>query len=84
MLLAAVPELVDEVDALQMLAGCQEALCYPVFARSTASGSLLRDKLEQVLRPRREAIAILLGGEGVTTSPRLWRRSSATRLPNWG
>ena len=83
-LLATVPELADEVAALQMLGGCEEALCYPVFARSTASGSLLRDKLEQVLRPRREAIATLLGGEGVTTSPRRRRRASATRLSNYG
>jgi hypothetical protein len=83
-LVAAAPELAGEVRALLLLAGSHEALCYPVFARSTASGSLLRDKLTPRLQPLRAAIATLLGGPGVAAAPGRRRRSAATRLPNWG
>lgn len=83
-LVAAAPELAGEVRALLLLAGSHEALCYPVFARSTASGSLLRDKLAPRLQPLRAAVATLLGGPGVAVAPGRRRRSSATRLPNWG
>jgi hypothetical protein len=72
------------VRALLLLAGSHEALCYPVFARSTASGSLLRDKLAPRLQPLRAAVATLLGGAGVAVAPGRRRRSAATRLPNWG
>jgi hypothetical protein len=83
-LVAAAPELAGEVRALLLLAGSHEALCYPVFARSTASGSLLRDKLAPRLQPLRAAVATLLGGAGVAVAPGRRRRSAATRLPNWG
>ncbi len=83
-LVAALPALAAEIDALQLLSTSEEALCYPVFARSTASGSLLRDKLREPLAPLREAIATLLGGAVVSDRPRRRRRSTATHLPNWG
>jgi hypothetical protein len=83
-LVAALPGLAAEIDALRLLAASEEALCYPVFSRSTASGSLLRDKLREPLTPLREAIATLLGGAVVSDRPRRRRRSSATHLPNWG
>ena len=83
-LVAALPGLTAEIDALCLLGGSEESLCYNVFARSTASGSLLRDKLRETLRPLRGAIATLLGGEVVSSAPRRRRRSAATHLPNWG
>ncbi len=84
---AARPELAGleaELEALARLGASEEALCYPVFSRSTASGSLLRDKLREPLQPLREAIATLLGGEVAGPAPRRRRRPSASRLPHWG
>ena len=83
-LCTAVPALAAEARALRLLAGSQEALCYPVFARSTASGSLLRDKLADVLAPLRAAIAVLLGGAPEAGVSRRRRRSAGTHLSNWG
>ncbi|MDX1595211.1 MAG: sulfur reduction protein DsrS [Gammaproteobacteria bacterium] len=83
-LAGSLPGLAGEIDALVRLGASEEALCYPVFSRSTASGSLLRDKLREVLHPLREAIATLRGVEVPTPGPRRRRRSSATGLPNWG
>ncbi len=83
-LVATLPGLAAEIDALCLLGACEEALCYAVFSRSTASGSLLRDKLREPLQPLRAAIATLLGGEVVSNAPRRRRRSAATHLPNWG
>ncbi len=83
-LVAGLPDLTAEIDALRLLAGSEEALCYPVFSRSTASGSLLRDKLREPLAPLRAAIATLVGGEVTSDRPRRRRRSAATHLPNWG
>ncbi|HEY5719209.1 MAG TPA: hypothetical protein VIW02_02390, partial [Gammaproteobacteria bacterium] len=60
--------------ALVLLAGANEALCYAVFARSTATGTLLRDKLATVLQPLRDAIAALLGASAKPTLSRRQRQ----------
>ncbi|HEY5789451.1 MAG TPA: sulfur reduction protein DsrS [Gammaproteobacteria bacterium] len=71
---ARLPQLAAEVRALVLLAGANEALCYAVFARSTATGTLLRDKLATVLQPLRDAIAALLGASAKPTLSRRQRQ----------
>lgn len=56
----ALPELSDTVEALRALAGVDEGLATPVFARSTAIGSLMRRKLEPITAPLRARLAELL------------------------
>ena len=58
-LLATVPELWPEARALYALARMDEAIVTPIFARSSASGSLMRRKIEPVLQPVLEQIAVL-------------------------
>jgi hypothetical protein len=58
-LLQAVPELRDEIAAMLTLAHTGEALVTPIIAASTASGTLLRRKLEPVLDPLLKKYAIL-------------------------
>lgn len=61
-LLAALPGLRGEVVAMYALARMDEAIVTPIFARSSASGSLMRRKIEPVIRPVLEQIAVLRGG----------------------
>jgi len=58
-ILARLPGLQDEIRALYALARMDEAIVTPIFARSSASGSLMRRKIESVIRPVLEQIAIL-------------------------
>jgi hypothetical protein len=61
-LLAVAPALGREVVALYALARMDEAIVTPIFAHSTASGSLMRRKIEPVIKPVLEQIAILRRG----------------------
>ena len=58
-LLAALPGLEAELTAIHALARMDEAIVTPVFARSSASGSLMRRKIEPILRPVFEQLAVL-------------------------
>lgn len=60
-LLAAAPELEREIAAVQTLAQCCEALATPILARTTATGTLLRRKLEPVVELLLAQIAVLQG-----------------------
>lgn len=56
------PDLAAEADALRALAGVDERLTTPVFARSTAIGSLMRRKIEPLIAPLQAHIRRLLDG----------------------
>lgn len=58
-LIATVPELRAEARALYALARMDEAIVTPIFARSSASGSLMRRKIEPVIQPVLEQIGVL-------------------------
>jgi hypothetical protein len=58
-LLSALPGYQSEARALYALAGMGEAIVTPIFARSSASGSLMRRKIEPVIQPVLEQIATL-------------------------
>lgn len=57
--LTELPSLERELYAIHVLAMMDEAIVTPVFARSSASGSLMRRKIEPILKPLFEKIAIL-------------------------
>jgi len=57
--LAVLPALENELKAIFALARMDEAIVTPIFARSSASGSLMRRKIEPVLKPVLEQIARL-------------------------
>jgi hypothetical protein len=59
-LLEALPAWREELRAALLLGAANESLCYALFARSTATGTLLRDKLGGVLQPLRAAIGVLV------------------------
>lgn len=56
---AARPEAARELTALLALARMDEAIVTPIFARSSATGSLMRRKIEPVIAPVLEQIAVL-------------------------
>lgn len=58
-ILAALPALQAELKALYVLARMDEAIVTPVFARSSAVGSLMRRKIEPFIAPVLQQIAIL-------------------------
>ena len=58
-ILAALPALQAELKALYALARMDEAIVTPVFARSSAVGSLMRRKIEPFIAPVLQQIAIL-------------------------
>lgn len=58
---AGCPELAAEWQAIAALAQVSDALVTPIFARSTAIGSLMRRKIESVVAPLRQQLRILLG-----------------------
>lgn len=58
-LLSAVPALKREIVAMLTLAHCSEALATPVLARTSATGSLLKRKLEPTIAPLLAQIAVL-------------------------
>ncbi len=61
MLLAAVPTLRQEVAAILTLAHCGEAWATPIISKTSASGTLLKRKLEPVVEPLLAQIAVLRG-----------------------
>ncbi len=58
-LLESVPDLREEIASMLTLAHTGEALVTPIIAASTASGTLLRRKLEPVLGPLFQQYAVL-------------------------
>jgi hypothetical protein len=63
-LLAAVPHLREEVRAMLVLSQVGEPLVRPIFARTTAVGSLMRRKLEPLTTPILAQYAVLRGTRG--------------------
>ncbi len=59
--LSAAPGLEREVGAVLALAQCSEALATPILARTSATGSLLKRKLEPTIAPLLAQIAVLQG-----------------------
>jgi len=75
--LRAAPELRPEIEAMLLLAHSGEALVTPIIAASTASGTLLRRKLEPVLHPLLQQYATLRKG-----APAPAKRPSSRRQPS--
>ncbi|MDH3513299.1 MAG: sulfur reduction protein DsrS [Gammaproteobacteria bacterium] len=71
----SVPELHGEIAAMLTLAHAGEALVTPIIAASSASGTLLRRKLEPVLDPLLEQYAILRRTAHVPSGGRTGRRA---------
>jgi hypothetical protein len=59
-LLGKTPEMAPAIAALRALSGSSEALTAPVFARSTAIGSLMRRKIDPLIAPLRAHLKILI------------------------
>jgi hypothetical protein len=62
-LLRLAPELRDEIAALLLLAHCSETLATPIISKTSATGTLLKRKLEPVASPLLEKIAVLRNRE---------------------
>ena len=73
--LQSLPEYAAEVRAMLALACMNSAVAAPVLSRSTAGGTLMRQKLEPVTTPILQQIAVLRGQAFSATAPR--RRSRA-------
>ena len=58
--IAAIPELTPDAEALLALGQASEAITAPIFARSTAIGSLMRRKIEPLLKPALQQAQLLL------------------------
>ena len=56
---AALPQLKPEIFAMLVLSGVSAAMAEPIFARTTAIGTLMRTKLEPVTNPVLQQIAVL-------------------------
>lgn len=69
-LLNAVPELAGEIRAMIALAGMGAEVATPVLAHTTASGTLMRKKLEPVIVPVLQLFAALSGQPFTATTPR--------------
>ncbi len=61
LLLQTLPQLKPEICAILALSGVSNALVEPIFARTTAIGTLMRTKLEPVTLPLLQQIAVLRG-----------------------
>ena len=75
-LLDAVPDLREEITAMLTLAHTGEALVTPIIAASSASGTLLRRKLEPVLEPLLQQYAVLRKTEHTPPGGRSARKTS--------
>jgi hypothetical protein len=64
------PEYAPEVRAMQALSCMNSDVAAPVLSRSTASGTLMRQKLEPITTPILQQIAILRGQEYSASEPR--------------
>ena len=71
----SLPEYASEVRAMLVLSCMNSAVASPVLSRSTAGGTLMRQKLEPVTTPILQQIAVLRGQAFSATAPR--RRSRA-------
>jgi len=60
-LLQAIPELKNEVSAMLILSCMDANIATPIMSQTTASGSLMRRKLEPVSTPILQLIAVLTG-----------------------
>jgi len=76
-LLAEVPEMKDEIGAMLTLAHAGEQLVTPIIAVTSASGTLLRRKLEPVLDPMLRQYAVLRKTAHVPPAGRPRRRMPA-------
>jgi len=65
-----VPELAEEIRAMVALAGMGAEVATPVLALTTASGTLMRKKLEPVINPILQLFAALRGQPFTATTPR--------------
>ena len=74
-LLESVPELRSEIGAMLTLAHTGERLVTPIIAVTTASGTLLRRKLEPVVNPVLQQYAVLRKTTGAPTGGRSNRRT---------
>ena len=59
--LTATPTLRQEVIAVLTLAHCGEAWATPIISKTSASGTLLKRKLEPIVEPLLSQIAVLQG-----------------------
>jgi hypothetical protein len=64
-LIAAQPQLAPAVEALDALAQVNESLIVPVFARSTAIGSLMRRKIEPITASVQNHLRSLLAAQAI-------------------
>ncbi len=71
--LASLPEYASEVRAMLALSCMNSEVAVPILSRSTAGGTLMRQKLEPITTPILQQIAILRGQTFSATAPR--RRS---------
>jgi len=71
----SLPEYASEVRAMLFLSCMNSAVAAPVLSRSTAGGTLMRQRLEPVTTPILQQIAVLRGQAFSATAPR--RRSRA-------
>ena len=69
-LLKTVPELAGEIRAMIALACMKAEVATPVLALTTASGTLMRKKLEPVINPILQLFATLRGKPFTATTPR--------------
>ena len=69
------PEYATEVRAMLVLSCMNSDVAAPILSRSTAGGTLMRQKLEPVTTPILQQIAVLRGQVFSATAPR--RRSRA-------
>ena len=69
-LLEALPALQREVAAMRVLAGTSEALILDILAKTSASGTLLRRKLDSVITPLLQQCTILRGRTAASTAAR--------------
>ena len=65
----------NEVRAMLMLACMNSRVALPILSHSTASGTLMRQRLEPVTIPILQQIALLRGQEFVATTPRRRQRA---------
>lgn len=66
----SLPEYTSEVRAMLVLSCMNSAVAAPVLSRSTAGGTLMRQKLEPVTTPILQQIAVLRGQVFSATAPR--------------
>ncbi len=68
------PEYEKEVRAMLMLACMNSRVALPILSHSTASGTLMRQRLEPVVIPMLQQIAVLRGQEFSAAAPRRRQR----------